>query len=305
MRHVLLINPAAGKSNRTAELTRAAASVFARRTEPWEILSTAYPGHARALAREIAARGEETIVYVCGGDGTLGEAADGLAGRKACALAPVPLGTGNDFVRYFGTDAPERFYALAALADGVTRPIDLLRVNGRVCINIASAGFDAAVCARMPMYKRLPLVSGSAAYKLALAHGFFTAVKNRFSFEIDGVSAEAADYVFAVAANGSFYGGGFHAAPRARLADGLIDLVRIPSMPRSQMLRMVGAYRRGEHLERYGWIRFTRCRSVRFLSEEPIGMNLDGEIVPMCDPLITVEPGALRLRVPAALADKI
>jgi len=305
MRHVVLINPAAGKTDRADAIARMAEKAFSAGDEPWELRLTERPGHAAEIAAALAAEGEETILYVCGGDGTLGEAAHGLAGSACCALAPVPIGSGNDFVKTFGEGAAERFRSLEALRDGTTAPIDLLRVGERVCLNIASAGFDAAVCARMPIYKRLPAVSGAAAYRLALAHGFFTAVKNRYAFEIDGVPAEPADYVFAVAANGRWYGGGFCAAPRAALSDGLIDLVRIPSLPRAKMLTMISAYRRGEHLDRYDFIEFTRCKSVRFLADEPILMNLDGEIVTMRDPLIAIEPKALRLRLPAGLEAQI
>ncbi len=305
MRHILLLNPTAGRGDRTDALRREAERVFAARGEPYEILTGKYPGHVRELARAVAGQGEKAVVYACGGDGTLSEAASGLAGSRICALAPVAIGSGNDFVRYFGEDAEERFRSLQALADGVSRPIDLLRVGDLVCLNIASAGFDAAVCARMPAFRRLPFVSGPAAYRLALTEGFLTRIRHRFAFEIDGRAVPAEEYVFAVAANGSFYGGGFHAAPRASLTDGLIDLVRVPALPRLRMLRLVGAYRRGEHLDRFPFVRFERCRSVRFLSDAPIEMNLDGEIVSLSDPLVTIDPGALLLRVPAAFADKI
>ncbi len=304
MRHVLLINPNAGRGDRIDALFREAERVFSARGEPFAIRLCESSGRVRALARAAADREEETVVYACGGDGTLSEAAGALAGSR-CALAPVAIGSGNDFVRYFGDGAGERFRSLQALSDGVSRPIDLLRVGERACLNIASAGFDAAVCARMPAYRRLPLVNGPAAYRLALAEGFLTRVRHRFAFEIDGRAEPAADYTFAVAANGAFYGGGFHAAPRASLTDGLIDLVRVPALARLQMLRMVGAYRRGEHLDRYPFVRFERCRSVRFLSGAAIEMNLDGELVSLRNPLVTIEPGALLLRVPAAFAEKI
>jgi len=301
MRHVVLINPAAGKTDRADVVARMAEAAFSNGADPWELRLTERPGHAAEIAAAVAAAGEKTILYVCGGDGTLGEAAHGLAGSACCAMAPVPIGSGNDFVRTFGEGARERFFSFEALRDGTTVQIDLLRVGERTCLNIASAGLDAAICARMPIYKRLPAVSGSAAYWLALIHGFFTAVKNRYAFEIDGVRTDPADCVFAVAANGRWYGGGFCAAPRADVADGRIDFVRIPSLSRMKMLSMIPAYRRGEHLDRYGFIEFMRCKSVRFLANGPIPMNLDGEIFPMRDPLVTVEPEALRLRLPVGL----
>ena len=297
-RHLFIINPAAGKSDQSALLAEEIRSVFAPRGLEYSIELTKGAGHACEFARAAASLGEETIVYACGGDGTLGEAAQGLAGSKSCALAPVPVGSGNDFVRFFGENAAKKFRSIKELSVGDVRTIDLLRVDGRVCLNIASAGFDAAVCSLMPRYKRLPFVGGPGAYLLSLAHGFFTSVKNRYAFEIDGRFLPPGEYLFAVAANGRFYGGGFCAAPLAELSDGQIDLVLIPSVPRMQMLGMIDCYRRGKHLDTYDFIHFERCRRVRILADEPVLMNLDGEILRLCSPTVSVEPGALRLVIP-------
>ena len=298
MRHIVLINPASGKSDKTAVLTEQAKKDFAAHGEEFVVLRTEYAGHTREIARRLAETGEDTVIYACGGDGTLGEVADGIANCPTCALAPVPVGTGNDFIKCFGDGAQAVFSSFSALIAGDTVPIDLLRVGGRICLNIASAGLDAAVCARMPVYKRALPINGSTAYNLSLIHCFFTAVKNRYAFEIDGVYYEPSDYVFAVAANGRYYGGGYKAAPHADMRDGLIDFIRIPSMPRARMLSMVSSYRRGEHFEKYPFITLEHCRSVRYIASDPIPMNLDGEVIAMQNPLVTIEPLALRLVVP-------
>ena len=111
-------------------LTEQIRAVFSVRGEPFEIEITARPGHAEALARRAAEDGIPTVLYVCGGDGTLGEAAQALPGHPQLALAPVPTGTGNDFIRSFGGEAQKRFCDLAALAAGHIEEIDLLRAGG-------------------------------------------------------------------------------------------------------------------------------------------------------------------------------
>ena len=299
-RHLILINPAAGKTN-AERLCREAGSFFSSQGLDYRIERTRCAGHASDIAKEAAAAGEETVLYVCGGDGTLHEAVQGLAGSRSCALAPVPTGSGNDFVRTFGQDAAGAFI-FAALADGAERRIDLLRVEDTLCLNLVSGGFDAAICALMPRYKRLPFVSGSAAYLLALAHGFFASPGLCCEVEADGEKIAKRDYLFAVAANGRCYGGGFCAAPRASLSDGLLDLVLVPKLPRLKMLGMIGDYRQGKHLDTYDFIHFSRRKSVRLLSSEPLLMNLDGEITSLRNPTISVEPGALRLLLPKVLA---
>ena len=61
---------------------------------------------------------------------------------------------------------------------------------------------------------------------------------------------------------------------------------------------MIGSYRRGEHLDRYPFLRLRRCRTVQILSDDPVGLNLDGEVFRVRDPLIEVLPRAARLLLP-------
>lgn len=304
MRRLFIINPVAGKADSTERLVKAAHEAFDAGNEKIEICRTRCSGHAAEAAREAAESKEETVIYACGGDGTLNEVASGMIGSDTCILAPVPIGSGNDFVRAFGENTLCLFSDPAELVDRIESRIDVMTVNGRACLNIASTGFDAEVCRKMPIYRRLPGVSGEAAYNLALVHEFIAGKKTKLSFEIDGERLPERDYLFAVAANGQYYGGGYRAAPYARMSDGLIDVILVPSIPRISLVTMVGSYRRGEHLGKYGFVRFTRCRSIRYISEEPIIMNVDGEMFEMESPTVSLLPKALRIMLPRSLADK-
>ncbi|HWP50121.1 MAG TPA: diacylglycerol kinase family protein [Clostridia bacterium] len=246
-----------------------------------------------------AADGVETTLYACGGDGTLGEVAQALPGNPQLILAPVPAGSGNDFVRSLESlrGAKARF-SLPSLIDGEVVPLDLLMAGGRVSLNIASVGLDAAIAQNMVRFKRLPLLKGETAYMLSLVYCFFTTVRYRYQFEIDGVLQPEEDCIFAVAANGRFYGGGFMAAPLADWQDGQIDFISIPAMPRLRLLPMIGSYKRGEHLEKYDFVRFIRCRQVRILADKPVALNRDGETEPAQNPIIEIMPAAARLLIP-------
>lgn len=305
MLHVFIINPAAGTRDRTAELTAEAKRLFDARGLRWTVEPTRRAGHALELAVRYAEAGEPVTLYACGGDGTLGEVARGVSGRSGCRVAPVPIGTGNDFVKCFAADAAGHFRDLSQLLDGVERPVDAMRVGEeRISLNIVSAGMDAAVAQNVRRFKRLPLVGGRAAYNLSVACSFFTSVCNRFAFEVDGRPIAPRDYLFAVAANGRYYGGGFHAAPVADIQDGWLDFIRVPSLPRRRLLAMINSYKRGEHLEKYDFIEHIRCRSLRILSERPVALNIDGEIELMSNPEISMLPGAVRLLLPGRYVNK-
>ncbi len=298
MRHVFILNPKAGKADCTPVLSAQIKMLFDGRNEDYELVVTQYPGHAEQIARRCAADGVETTLYACGGDGTLGEVAQVLPGNPQLILAPVPAGTGNDFVRSLWPGGKATF-SLASLLNGRVVPFDLLMAGDRVSLNIASVGLDAAIAQNMARFKRLPLIKGETAYMLSLFYCFFSAMRYRYQFEIDGVPQPEGDMLFAVAANGRYYGGGFMAAPQADWQDGLIDFIQIPVISRLQLPPMIGRYKRGEHLQTYDFIRFVRCRQLRILSDKPVALNRDGEITPAENPVIKILPAAARLLIPA------
>ena len=299
MRHLFVINPAAGKRDRTAALLGQIEAAFSGREERPVIVLTRKPGHAEEIARRAAGDGIPTVLYVCGGDGTLNEAVGPLVGQPQMVLAPIPIGTGNDFVRSLGWKG-NSLPSLSSLQKGSVESIDLLRAADRVALNVVSFGLDAAVAWGAADFKRLPLVGGEGAYLLSAVRCLMGPLYGRCRLVADGIPCEEGEYLFVVAANGRYYGGGFCAAPFAELSDGLIDLLFVPAVPRWRLAAMIGAYRRGEHLRRYPFVHLHRCRSVQIFSDHPLDLNLDGEKVPTVNPTVEILPGALRLLIPEA-----
>ena len=160
MRHLFIINPAAGKKKSTAALERQLAAL------PFEheVRYTRAPGDAEVFAREAAQTGDEVRIYACGGDGTLNEVVNGAAGYPNAAVTCVPKGTGNDFLKIFGPDYRTLFYDLEALSQGPQTPFDLIDCNGKLGIDVVCCGVDARIGAGVHRYKKF----GPAAYVLSL-----------------------------------------------------------------------------------------------------------------------------------------
>ena len=98
MKHLFIINPAAGSRDRTESYSRKIREACEGRGLDYEIRVSDAPGGCARLAREAAASGEEYRIYACGGDGTLNEVASGAAGYDNAAVTVFSGGSGNDFV---------------------------------------------------------------------------------------------------------------------------------------------------------------------------------------------------------------
>ncbi|MGN0452951.1 MAG: diacylglycerol/lipid kinase family protein [Ruminococcus sp.] len=304
MRHIFIINPVAGKVNRTEEIKSKIAQLGLAENEV-EILITEGVGEAQRLARSLAHSSDgELRIYACGGDGTANEVMSGIVGCDNCSMGVIPIGSGNDFIRSVKGCKREDFLDLKKMIKGKARKIDLIECGGRYAMNIFSVGFDCAVANNVQRFKKLPLVSGSLAYKISIIYCLFTKRKHRLRVWLDGKRLGFADYnrttLLAIGGNGSFYGGGIKAAPLAVLDDGLLDFVHIETVSALKFISLLGKYIRGEHINnpKLPFVYFKRGRTVRFEAEKPLAVNFDGEILEMENPEIRIIPGALNIIEP-------
>ena len=304
-RHLFILNPEAGIHNPVAEATKRIKEAFIlntdRKDEKYEIVLTKKKGDATEIVKKACREsGDFVRVYACGGDGTLHEAVNGMAGCKNAALCPIPVGSGNDFVRAFSEFSKEDFLNVKEMIKADPVPCDLIRFGEFYALNNISAGLDAIACKLQKTVKKTPFLSGEAAYKVALGYSFLSSMKNPITFEIDGEPLTLGDghVTIAVLGNGKFYGGGFMATPLAEISDGMMDFVSIPSISRAKFLKYVGDYKAGKHLQTIPEVYFKKCKRIKFLSPEPIVLQADGELYAMENPEIEIIPQAIGLILP-------
>lgn len=275
MKHLFLINPYAGKYDRTQEVREKLRTVLAGREDPWEVAVTQYPGHGVELVRAAAERGEPLRVYACGGDGTLNEAVNGAAGYEHVAVTHYPMGSGNDFLRMFGLDAC-RFYDLRELLDGPQAPMDLIECNGRLALNVCSIGFDARIGLGAADFKKLPLVSGTMAYQLSALCTIVQGIHRPYRVEVDGETLPGEAFTLICACNGRYYGGGFNPSPDAVPDDSLLNFLIIPAVSRFTVLALIRKFARGEAGEIPG-VLLRQGREMKVTCDRVSMINLDGE----------------------------
>ena len=191
MRTLFLLNPTAGKADCTRTLPQqinAAAARAGLAPEEYTIQVTNHAGHARELANAAAQQarqsGEELRVFTAGGDGTFNEALTGIYGYANAAVGCLPFGSGNDFLRTYGTR--EEFNDLDAQLAGGEVDIDLMQTDLGLSATICAAGLDAQVAYGIPQFRRIPFCGGEMAYALSIVKQLCGHIGRNVTFTIDG-----------------------------------------------------------------------------------------------------------------------
>jgi YegS/Rv2252/BmrU family lipid kinase len=298
-RILLVFNPTAGR--RPGKLGAIMAALQAR---GWQVdlRETACAGDATRIARELG--DEYDVLAVAGGDGTLNEAANGLADKnapdaaRAAVMAVLPFGTANVLAHEIGLGTDEERVALAA-AGG--RPTDIYLGQAhylggrhpRRFLLMAGVGFDAAVVAGVSgaLKRRL----GKGAYVWRMMVELFRYDFPSFIVTVDGTSYGCAS---AVVAKGHFYGGRFVCAPDVRLTDDDFQICLFLSKGRIAVLRYAVALGLGI-LHKLPDVTLLRGRNVRIDGPEGAPVQGDGDIIAALPAAFSVAPEPIRLLYPA------
>ncbi len=286
----LIINPASG-----TWLPRVDADVIrgrmARRWISLHVHETRAQGNATRFAREAIDRGSD-LVIAAGGDGTINEVINGLAGTPV-PLAILPQGTENVLAQEFSIPL-DLSHATDVMFEGYTVTIDLGRVLDRYFLLMAGIGLDAQVASEVdPLMKK---IFGSAAYPLTALQTVVTFDPSEMEIFVDGEKSPRRGF-FVIVGNSRNYAGGFKVTPLARLDDGKLDVCIFKGRKLADLLRYVVATARLKQLDLED-VEYVQARTARIRSPGRLPVHADCEIVGTTPVDIRCIPGALRLVVP-------
>lgn len=299
MTHLFIINPAAGSRNRTDEYSRVIHKVCRERGLAYEVRVSTAPGECTRIAWEAARTGKDCRIYACGGDGTLNEVVQGVAGFKNAAVTVYSGGSGNDFVKIF--DDPKAFFDLERLLDAEEATFDLIRCNDDISLNICSVGLDARIGTDVSNYKRIPLLQGFRAYAASTVVNVIKGISEHYMVEIDGETIDGEQTMICVC-NGRYYGGGFNPVPEADPTDGLLDVLLVKKVSRLKVAEVVGKYKNGRYRELPELVRYFKTRSLKILCDYEVPINLDGELRRAKEVAMSVAKEKIRFFYPRGLS---
>ena len=279
MKHVIIINPKAGVKNQVNKIETTIKEKF--KDLNYEIYITKSQNDAHNFVKNYNTNGK-TRFYACGGDGTLNEVASAAVDNDNAEVACYPIGSGNDFVKYFGK--AEDFLDFKNLINGEVNKVDMIKYpeNGidHYAINIFNIGFDASVVVAQRKLKKLPLMTGKSAYSIGVATCLLKNMNYKCIIKVDGKEVYRGKMLLSAIANGKCYGGGYYCAPLADVSDGMLDLCAIKRISRLKLAKFIKLYKAGKHLnnpklEKY--VIYHKGKEFEFEIEKPLFYSKDGE----------------------------
>ena len=299
MKHVFMINPAAGKNNSYETIRRCLSTEAA--DADYELYETQAPGDATVYIRNYCMKYTDPVrFYACGGDGTLNEVVNGAVGFPQASVSCYPCGSGNDFVKYYG--GKKVFWNLPALLSAKEEYIDLMRVGNKYAINATHFGFDSCVAKTMIDVRRKKLIGGKNAYTTGVVVGLFKGMKNQCTVKADGeVINPKGKLLLCTIANGQYVGGSFRCAPRSLDNDGWLEICLVDPVSKIRFLRLINGYTSGTHLEDPAFadiVHYRRAKRVEIEAPDGFLYSFDGELVAQNRFTVEVVPRAIRFAVP-------
>ena len=254
------------------------------------LCTTSRSGEAETLARHAAQEGFEKIV-AAGGDGTINEVVNGLAGSSA-TLGLLPMGTVNVFAMEMGLPSNNLRLCWNIIQGENTRLVDLPSANGKFFVQLAGVGLDAQVVKETSLaFKRS---FGPLSYLISAAQ---IAAREPPRLFIESENASIDEGSFVLIGNGRLYGGPFPFFKQAIIDDGLFDVVVFKQLGYLEIIKYLQDVVFSSEI-RVPEIEYFQTRRLRVTSDQDVPVELDGELVGNCPVEFRVQERALRVLTP-------
>src|SRR3989440_9176592 len=286
---LIILNPAAHSER--AQRKRAQVESLAH---DCVVCSTTRTGEAELMARRGIKEGFEKIV-AAGGDGTINEVVNGLAGTTA-TLGLLPIGTMNVFATELGLPVHDLELCWDIIRADGTRAVDLPKANQKFFVQLAGVGLDAQVVKETS--SQLKRNFGPLSYLISAAQ---VAARQPPRLFIESENASIDEGSFVLIGNGRLYGGPFPFFKHALIDDGLFDVVVFKRLGYLEIIKYLQDVVFSSDI-RVPEIEYFQTRHLHITSEQDVPVELDGELVGQCPVEFRMHERALPVLAPPSSA---
>jgi len=283
---IVILNPTAGSPEHVRSLQDRAESLAGE----CPIRVTSHSGEAEALARRAVEEGFARIV-AAGGDGTVSQVANGLAGSNAI-LGVLPMGSVNVFAMELGLPLHNLQRCWDIIEDTNLRLVDMPSANEKYFVQLAGVGLDAQVVKETSLaFKRS---FGPLSYLISAAQ---IAARQPPKLFIESEHTSVEEGSFVLVGNGRLYGGPFPFFKQAVIDDGLFDVVIFKRLGYLEIIRYLQDVVFSADIK-VPEIEYFQTRQLRITSEQDVPLELDGELAGNCPVDFRIRKRELRVLAP-------
>jgi diacylglycerol kinase (ATP) len=283
---IVILNPTAGSPEHVRSWQERAKSLAG----DCPVRVTSHSGEAEALARRAVEEGFARIV-AAGGDGTVSQVANGLAGSNAI-LGVLPMGSVNVFAMELGLPLHNLQRCWDIIEDTNLRLVDMPSANEKYFVQLAGVGLDAQVVKETSLaFKRS---FGPLSYLISAAQ---IAARQPPKLFIESEHTSVEEGSFVLVGNGRLYGGPFPFFKQAVIDDGLFDVVVFKRLGYLEIMRYLQDVVFSADIK-VPEIEYFQTRQLRITSEQDVPLELDGELAGNCPVDFRIQKRALRVLAP-------
>jgi len=283
---IVILNPAAHSDR--AQRARARVESLARGCT---VCASSKAGDAEILTRRAVEEGFQKII-AAGGDGTINEVVNGMAGSGA-TLGLLPIGTVNVFAMELGLPTHNLDLCWNVIENGATRLVDLPSANGKYFVQLAGVGLDAQAVKETSL--ALKRNFGPLSYLISAAQ---IAARQPPRLFIESENAALTEASFVLVGNGRRYGGPFPFFKQAVIDDGLLDVVAFKQLGYLEIIKYLQDVFFSSEI-RIPEVEYFQTQRLRITSEQEVPVELDGELVGSCPVQFELRERRLRVLAPA------
>jgi len=277
MKFIITVNPHGGKKLGPRLLNRVKPLFEAKGIELF-VVETTFAGHAKELANQLNITEYDGFIGI-GGDGTLHEIINGMLSRhdgRKIPIGIIPGGSGNSYMHDLQLTDPLK--AAKAIINGKTRALDTAKVEVNHIIkysnNMIGWGLVTDVGNQAEHFRWL----GTNRYTILSVVEVLRHKSRPAALIMDDKKIED-EFIFIIACNSIHVGKGMKMAPKARLDDGLIDLIVIRSgVSRTRLLQVLPKLFDGSHINEPE-LEYYQTSQFSLIPETDEILNIDGEIM--------------------------
>lgn len=270
----IITNPISGRKKNSYKKLKAVFDYLDANKIDYKLYESQYYRHPVELAKQITSENESGDLIVIGGDGTFNEVLNGVVDFSKWNIGLIPSGSGNDFAGILGLSKKTPVESLKRILQRNVKPVDYIKVNDMVCVNVLGTGIDVDVLTNFERHKKL---KGSFRYFYSLLESLCHIKWYEFDVSIDDGPFEHKKGLIVALCNGRNIGGGIPVCPMACPSDNMLNFVYISQVKKITILGKLMQLMSGK-IAKIKEAQIVSCKKAVFRDKENLVLQIDGNV---------------------------